>query len=91
MRPDHGCIDSKESGALLRSHAQSLGHRAVGPHDSVLEIDNGDEVRDGVERPFPLVLGVILLLVCWPVGHEPRLMLGTGPCGLVGGWLGLWP
>ena len=36
---------AQEPGALLRSHAQSLGHRAVGTHDSVLEIDNGDEVR----------------------------------------------
>ena len=83
-------LKARQADALLGSHAQPLGHRAVGPYDSVLQIDDGDEIRDGVERPFPFVLGVILLFVRLPIGYEYRLMLGVGSGGLVGGWLDLW-
>ena len=43
---------------LLGRHAQSLGHSAVDANDPVLIVEDGHEVRDGIEGLFPFLLGL---------------------------------
>ncbi len=77
------CIEVVNTLVARQSHApfgvdtQVLGHRAVGPQDPVLWVDNGDEVRNGVKGPLPLLLGLgefptLLALVDSPPPHPLR-------------------
>ena len=49
---------SMQPDALLGRHAQPLGHGTVGANDAVLIVEDGHEVRDGVEGLFPFLLGL---------------------------------
>ena len=46
-----------QSDALLGRHSQPLGHRAVGANNPMLIVEDGHEVRDGVEGLLPIHLG----------------------------------
>jgi hypothetical protein len=42
-----------QSDTLFRRSAQLFRHRPINPHDLMLAIENGDQVRDAVESVFP--------------------------------------
>ena len=76
-------LEALQAHALRGGHAQALGHGPIGPHNPVLVVQNGDQVRHAVEGALPLLFGAAQGLLGAPffghlVEHEHRSRHAAG-------------
>jgi hypothetical protein len=66
---------ARQADALFGSHAQPFGQGTIGMHDSMLGVDDGNQVGNSVEGPFPLLSGEIQLPVSCAAPMRPLCLL----------------